>query len=248
MNGFDVCRKLRESNYINPIILLTSKTELIDKVLGLEIGADDYITKPFNNRELLAHLRAQLRKSYRIIGTSILEENFSDEYKRKLLSVMFTDIAGYSRIMNLDEQLALKLLQDHNRLMKECIKTFKGHVVEIIGDAFLVSFTSAFAAINCAVSIRKLFFEYNDEKPENEKIKIRIGIHLGDVIEFEGRLKGDVINIAARIQQNTEPGEISVSRNVYEVVKGKTSYNISSLGKFSVKNIQEELELYSVNP
>jgi class 3 adenylate cyclase len=177
-----------------------------------------------------------------------LKRKSGDEYERKLLTIMFTDIVAYSRIMNKDERLAIRLLEDHNLIMRECIGKFAGNIVEIIGDAFLVSFTSAVAAVNCAVEAQRLLGSYNMLKPDTEKIKIRIGIHLGDVIEFEGKLKGDVINIAARIQQNAEPGCISVSKNVYDVVKNKTSHNINTLGKFSGKNIKEELELFSVLP
>lgn len=62
MNGYDVCRKLREQNKQVPILMLTAKDEEIDKVLGLELGADDYITKPFGVRELLARIHAALRR------------------------------------------------------------------------------------------------------------------------------------------------------------------------------------------
>ena len=63
MSGFDVCRKVREKGNRVPILMLTAKGEEIDKVLGLELGADDYITKPFSLRELLARIKAALRRS-----------------------------------------------------------------------------------------------------------------------------------------------------------------------------------------
>jgi len=246
LSGFDVCRMLRENKFSNPIIMLTSHSDQIDKVVGLEIGADDYITKPFDNREVLARIRAQLRKSQRI-EKSIEKEITSDKYQRKLLSIMFTDIQDYSKIMNKNEQLALKILEDHNRMMIECIKNGKGRVIELIGDAFLVSFESAVEAVTCAIKIQKKFKETNKLKPNNEKIRVRIGIHLGDVIEFEGKLKGDVINIAARIQQNAKAGYVYISEAVYNAIKNKTVLNVKNLGKHSVKNIQEPLELYSIN-
>jgi len=160
---------------------------------------------------------------------------------------MFTDIQDYSKIMNKNEQLALKILEDHNRMMIECIKNGKGRVIELIGDAFLVSFESAVEAVTCAIKIQKKFKETNKLKPNNEKIRVRIGIHLGDVIEFEGKLKGDVINIAARIQQNAKAGYVYISEAVYNAIKNKTVLNVKNLGKHSVKNIQEPLELYSIN-
>ena len=65
MNGFDVCRSLRRENRSTPVIMLTAREEETDKVLGLELGADDYITKPFNPLELVARVKTQLRRSTR---------------------------------------------------------------------------------------------------------------------------------------------------------------------------------------
>ena len=65
MNGYDVCRTLTPIMDV-PIILLTAKTDIIDKVLGLELGADDYLTKPFDNRELLARIKAHLRRAKKV--------------------------------------------------------------------------------------------------------------------------------------------------------------------------------------
>ncbi|MGI6746782.1 MAG: response regulator [Anaerovoracaceae bacterium] len=62
MDGFQVCKKIRETNTI-PIIMLTAKEEEVDKVLGLELGADDYITKPFGMRELIARIKANIRRT-----------------------------------------------------------------------------------------------------------------------------------------------------------------------------------------
>ncbi len=62
LDGFEVCRQLREEGYATPIIMLTAREEETDKVLGLELGADDYITKPFSMRELLARVKANIRR------------------------------------------------------------------------------------------------------------------------------------------------------------------------------------------
>ncbi|MGP1405972.1 winged helix-turn-helix domain-containing protein [Filifactor alocis] len=62
MNGFDVCRHIREKSSV-PIIMVTAKEEEVDKILGLELGADDYITKPFSLRELIARVKANIRRT-----------------------------------------------------------------------------------------------------------------------------------------------------------------------------------------
>ena len=81
MSGFEVCKNARQQGTTTPIILLTAKGEEIDKVLGLELGADDYITKPFSLRELLARVKAVLRR------TSTFSEAILDEIKIGLLKV-----------------------------------------------------------------------------------------------------------------------------------------------------------------
>ena len=67
MNGFDVCRSLRKENRSTPVIMLTAREEETDKVLGLELGADDYITKPFSMRELLARVKANIRRNEMVL-------------------------------------------------------------------------------------------------------------------------------------------------------------------------------------
>lgn len=247
LNGLDVCRMLRENKFLNPIIMLTSQSNLIDKIVGLEIGADDYVTKPFDNRELLARIRVQLRKHQRVERSVQKKSDSPDIFRRKLLSIMFTDIQDYSKIMNKNEQLGLKILENHNRILNECIKNGSGNIIEITGDAFLVSFESAVEAVHCAVNIQKKLKEYNESDQNSEKIWIRIGIHLGDVVEFEGKLKGDVINIAARIQQSAKSGSVYFSETVYSAIKNKTELEIKSAGKYSLKNISEPQELYLID-
>ncbi len=225
LDGIQVCRMLREQGYHNPIIMLTSRGEKIDKVVGLEVGADDYVTKPFDTRELLARIRTNLRRS-ESEGDNKTITDAGTELQRHLLAIMFSDMKNYSKKMNRDEEQALKLLQDHNQIMKDSIENFKGRIVEIIGDAFLAAFESATDCLNCCIQIQEKFRDYNSEKPKHEKIKVRIGVHVGDVIEFEGKLKGDALNIAARIQQIAEPGTIYASENFYLTVKGKTRYRV----------------------
>jgi DNA-binding response OmpR family regulator len=248
LNGFEVCRKLREEKFINPIIIITASLEQIDEVVGLEIGADDYIKKPFNLREVLARIRANLRRSERL-STSTFDdaESLGDQrIKRNLKCVMFTDIKDYSKKMHSDEHSALLLLQNHNRIMKETIHRYRGKIIEIIGDAFLVSFNSAVKAVKSGAAIQNCFKKYNIGKKEKNKIELRIGIHLGDLIEIEGKLKGDTLNIAARIQKNAEPARVYMSESVYLAVKGKTGFNFEMSGVNKFKNISEPIPTYYI--
>ena len=241
LNGLDVCRKLREEKYRGSIIMLTSKGEQVDKVVGLEIGADDYITKPFDSRELLARVRAQLRRHN---GKS--SEELNDDRKRKLSAIMFTDIKGYSKAMHQDESAAIKMLAKHNEILKKTILSFDGNIIEIIGDAFLASFNSAVASVKCGLSIQKEIIDYNNSAAKNKRFRVRIGIHLGDVVEFEGKLKGDTLNIAARIQQAAKPGGVYFSEDVYSAVQNKIKINPESIGKCKFKNIKKIISVYKI--
>jgi DNA-binding response OmpR family regulator len=241
LNGLDVCRKLREEKYRGSIIMLTSKGEQVDKVVGLEIGADDYITKPFDSRELLARVRAQLRRHN--VKSS---QELNDDRKRKLSAIMFTDIKGYSKAMHQDESAAIKMLAKHNEILKKTILSFGGNVIEIIGDAFLASFNSAVESVKCGLSIQKEIIDYNNSAAKNKRFRVRIGIHLGDVVEFEGKLKGDTLNIAARIQQAAKPGGVYFSEDVYSAVQNKIKINPESIGKCKFKNIKKIISVYKI--
>jgi adenylate cyclase len=148
--------------------------------------------------------------------------------------------------MNLNEIAAIEVLKEHNKTMKEVIKEFNGNIIEIIGDSFLASFKSAAEAADCAVEMQKRFELYNINKSYDEKIEIRVSIHLGDVIQFEGGLKGDVINIAARIQDIALAGAIYISENVYNTLKNKSNFLFEKLGDYSLKNIKKPVTLYKI--
>ena len=76
MSGLDVCRRLRTEGIQTPIVMLTARGQEMDKVIGLEVGADDYVTKPFGVKELLARIRAHLRRN--ASGTSVVQYSFDD--------------------------------------------------------------------------------------------------------------------------------------------------------------------------
>ena len=245
ISGFDVCRKLRESKFSNPIIMLTSRQDQVDKIVGLEIGADDYITKPFDAREVIARVRAHLRRAVKnSIHTLSIKPD--DVYERKLLTIMFTDMKDYSKKMNLDETLAIQLLQTHNEILNKVINEYGGRIIEIIGDAYLTSFENALDAVNCARDIQLEFKEYKCYEIPEKHIELRIGIHGGDVIEFQNNVKGDTVNIASRIQENSNPGSVYISASVFKIIKNKVSFPIKKKGKQKFKNIKGSVNVYSI--
>lgn len=242
LNGFEICRQARKKGYAKLVIMLTSRTESIDKVMGLEVGADDYITKPFDTREILARIRAHLRIIQRFPSARPATGG-----SKKLLAIMFTDMKGFSKKVNADERAGLLILKRHNKKLSAAISRHGGKVIEIIGDAFVASFASAMSAVDCACAIQIDLKEYNLKKPSQEQIHVRIGIHIGDVSEDEGRLRGETVNIAARLQQISKPDHVTVSESVYGSFKGRRlSGRATRLGVRKLKNIRQPLIVYSL--
>ena len=161
------------------------------------------------------------------------------ERHRHLLAIVFTDIKGYSQIMNTNEELALKILSFHNAFLREKIEGAQGKVVEIIGDAFLATFESTVHAMEAAIAIQEGLAKYNDTRAEHERFQVRIGVHMGDIIEEAKGIKGDAVNIAARIQSIAPPGSVAFSETVFEAIRHKLPIEVISLGPQKLKNIQD---------
>src|SRR5262245_6217659 len=141
--------------------------------------------------------------------------------ERKLAAIMFTDIVGFSRQMGVDEPRMLRLLDVHNQLIQQAVTEHHGTVIKTIGDAFLVDFPSVVHAVQCAQQIQAQFCIQNAKKEPAEQIHVRIGIHSGDIVQRDGDVFGDGVNIASRLQTLAEPDTICISQKVYEEVAKK---------------------------
>jgi adenylate cyclase len=159
---------------------------------------------------------------------------------------MFTDIVGYTALTQSNEAQAMEVLERHNRLLRPFFPRFHGREVKTIGDSFLVEFESALDALNCASEIQSYLHDYNVSSKEEWKIKLRIGIHLGDVIHRGGDVLGDAVNIASRIEPIAGPEGICVSQQVYDQVQNKFDLPLLSLGEKTLKNVSRLVQVYSV--
>src|SRR5262245_59861563 len=164
---------------------------------------------------------------------------------RRLAAIMFTDIVGFSRQMGADEARTMQLLALHNQILQQAVSTHKGTVIKTIGDAFLVDFPSVVNAVQCAQQVQAQLRAHNVEKESAEQIQVRIGIHLGDIIQQDGDVFGDGVNIAARLQALAEPDTICISQKVYEEVEKKVALGaVLSLGRPKLKNIAQRFQVY----
>jgi len=163
-----------------------------------------------------------------------------------LAAIMFTDVVGYTLLGQKNESLSLSLLEDQRKLVRQILDRHNGREVKTIGDAFLIEFPSALDAVRCAYDIQRKARDRNVSMPEERRVHLRIGIHLGDVVESDGDISGDAVNVASRIGPFAENGGISLSRQVYDQVQNKFELPLTSLGAKTLKNVGAPVELYKV--
>ena len=137
-------------------------------------------------------------------------------FKRKLAAILSADVEGYSRLMDDDEEATVRTLTSYRTAIADLVQQFRGRVVDAPGDNILADFTSVVDAVNCAVEIQRELAERNAELPYDRRMEFRIGINLGDVIEEEGRIYGDGVNIAARVESMAVAGGICISGRAYD--------------------------------
>jgi len=159
---------------------------------------------------------------------------------------MFTDVVGYSSMSSRDEATALGLLGRYRSILNGVFPRYEGRVVKTMGDGFLVEFASAVEAVNCAVEVQKEMSQLNSSLPDDQKVLVRIGIHVGDVVHAGDDVLGDAVNVASRVEPLAQPGGICATRQVVDQVEGKVRWSLTSLGMKAVKNVPNPIEVYAV--
>jgi adenylate cyclase len=169
-------------------------------------------------------------------------------YKRKLAAILSADARDYCRHMGVDESGTVRAIQARFQAISKRITEHRGRVVDSSGDNLLAEFASVVDAVQCAVAIQEEIRLGNAELSEERRIVFRIGIHIGDVIEEEGRIYGESVNIAARVEQLAEGGAVFVSGTVYDEIRNKFPWGYEYQGEQTVKNIPEPIRVYKVLP
>jgi adenylate cyclase len=167
--------------------------------------------------------------------------------QRRLAAILAADVVGYSRLMGRDESGTLARLREHRRQRFEpTLARHGGRLVKLTGDGALVEFPSAVDALSAAIEFQQAMAEANKDLPEDTAIVFRIGLHLGDLIVDGDDLYGDGVNVAARLEAETPPGGIVVSRAVREAVDGRLKAKLHALGELSLKNIERPIRAFRV--
>jgi adenylate cyclase len=168
---------------------------------------------------------------------------------RRLAAILAADVVGYSRLMRADEEGTHERFKAHrNELLDRKISEHRGRIVKYTGDGMLVEFASIVEAVLCAVGVQCGMTRRNHGVAEDERIDLRIGVNLGDVIAEPEDIYGDGVNIAARLEALAEPSGICISQTVYEQIRDKLPFPFEDLGLRQVKNIDRPLHVFALRP
>ena len=168
---------------------------------------------------------------------------------RRLAAVLAADVAGYSRLMGTDEVGTLSALKAvRGELVDPEVAAHKGRIVKTTGDGMLVEFPSVVEAVACAAAVQGGMAERNAGIPEGQRIVLRIGVNLGEVIVEDGDIHGDGVNVAARLEGIAEPGEICISGTVRDHIGDRLGLAFEDMGDQNFKNIARPVRTYSVGP
>jgi adenylate cyclase len=165
---------------------------------------------------------------------------------RRLAAIVAADVAGYSRLMGLDEVGTARTLREHRKVTDAIVAKHGGRLVKSTGDGVLLEFPSVVDAVECAVAVQAVMAERNEGVPEERRMLFRIGVNLGDILIEGDDILGDGVNVAARLEGIAEPSGICISASAYEQVHGKVAVDFSDLGEQSLKNIDRPVRAYAV--
>src|ERR1700726_462608 len=171
----------------------------------------------------------------------------SERVDRRLAAVLAADVAGYSRLMGLNEERTLANLKSFRKtLVDPSIAAHRGRIVKTTGDGMLVEFASAVDAARCAVEVQRSMAVQNADVPQDLRIEFRIGIHIGDIIIDDNDIFGDGVNIAARLEGIAEPCGICISDDAHRQIRGKIDIAFDDIGEQTLKNIAEPMRAWRV--
>ncbi len=236
-DGLDVCRRLRATGPAVPVIMLTAKGDPTDRVVGLELGADDYLAKPCELRELLARIRSVLRR-VRWVRPAQAE--------RRLAAIVSFDIVGFSRLIQDDEPDTLAAV---DRVLSELVTPSlaqrNGQLFKMLGDGALIEFQSVVDAVEWSVAFQSEAKAWAAEAGgAASRFRFRLGIAEGDIVVTSNDRFGEGVALAVRVQEMAAPGDVMLSDYVHQLVRGKVDAAFEDEGLHALKNIVEPMRIW----
>jgi TolB-like protein len=177
-----------------------------------------------------------------------MEQQQPGRVGRRLAAIVAADVAGYSRLMGLDEVGTARRLREHRKVTDALVAKHGGRLVKTTGDGVLLEFPSVVDAVECAVAVQAVMAQRNEGVPQDRRMLFRIGVNLGDILIEGDDILGDGVNVAARLEGIAEPGGICISSSAYEQVRGKVNVEFTDLGEQTLKNIARPIRAYAVGP
>jgi class 3 adenylate cyclase len=169
--------------------------------------------------------------------------------ERRLAAILAADVVGYSRLMGADEIGTLRALKAlRGDLLDPVIADHRGRIVKTTGDGLLVEFASVVDAVVCAVAIQHDLASLVSRVRGHDRLTLRIGVNIGDIIIDGADIFGDGVNIASRLEAICEPGGVTMSRAAHEQVRDKLAFPFVDLGERNVKNIARPVQVFGVGP
>lgn len=169
-----------------------------------------------------------------------------ERMERRLSACLHADVTGFCRLIAADVESTVRTLTAYRELMTRLVDEHDGRVVDTAGDSVLAEFNSVTGAVRCAIHIQRELESHNAVLPPSRRLQFRVGIDLGHVIVESGRIYGDCVNIAARVQQDAPPGSICVAGAAYDDLDAALPVSFEYLGEHVVKNIDKPQRVYRV--
>jgi DNA-binding response OmpR family regulator len=236
-DGLSILRFIKQVSRV-PVVLVTATVSAVDRVVGLEMGADDYVTKPIELRELLARVRAVLRRS----ATSVTRGE-----DRRLAAIACFDQVGFSLALQRDETAALaRIEQVFATLVEPGVAVHRGQVFKKLGDGALLEFPSALDALEWGISFQTALF--NLPLMYGARPSFRVGIVIGDIVAVGADRLGETIALATRVQEAGRPGSVTLSEFAHGIAGGRVDATFVDRGPVALKNIAQPMRLFEWTP
>lgn len=173
------------------------------------------------------------------LGSAVTSES------RRLAAIVAVDVVGFSALVASDEEGILRDFRAHRQeFIDPLIKEHQGRIANTAGDSLLLEFPSVVNAVRCAASLQNGMAARNHDIDPDRRIRLRIGVNLGDVVGDGNDLLGDGVNIAARLEGACEPGGIAISDDAYRQVRDKLDLPWTNGGEHQLKNIPRPVRIW----
>jgi class 3 adenylate cyclase/TolB-like protein len=166
-------------------------------------------------------------------------------YERRFAAILSGDVFRFSAQMGQDDERTLSQLLTCRRIIEKTAARRRGRVFGVAGDSWMAEFASPVQAVRCAADCQRAIEPLNAGLSPDKQTRYRMGLHMGDVIAEEGGLFGDEVNIAARLQELSAPGQLVLSDVVFRHVLGKVDLRFKALGARRLKNIAKDVSAFA---